>query len=120
MRRVAGRLAGADAAVTGYEIHMGVSTGAGLERPALWLGEGEGDGASRPDGACSEDGQVLATYVHGLFDEPAACQALLRWAGLEGARGVDLAALREASIERLADSLASDLDLGAMFAPLRR
>lgn len=118
LRHVSGRLSGAQAAVSGYEIHMGVSTGAGLDRPALWLDEG--DGKVRPDGACSEDGQVLATYVHGLFDEPAACQGLLRWAGLDGAQGVDLAALREASIERLADSVASHLDLRAMFAPLRR
>jgi len=33
------------------------------------------------DGALSADGQVLATYLHGLFDDPAACQALLGWAG---------------------------------------
>lgn len=117
LRHVSGRLSGAQAAVSGYEIHMGVSTGAGLDHPALWLDEG--DGKARPDGACSEDGQVLATYVHGLFDEPAACQALLRWAGLDGAQGVDLAALREASIERLADSVESHLDQRAMFAPLR-
>ncbi|CAG9175897.1 Cobyric acid synthase [Cupriavidus laharis] len=118
LRRVSGRLSDSEAEVCGYEIHMGVSTGAALERPALWLDEG--DGTARADGACSEDGQVLATYVHGLFDEPAACQALLRWAGLEGAHGIDLAALREASIGRLADNLASHLDLGAMLAPLRR
>ena len=72
------------------------------------------------DGACSADGQVLATYVHGLFDDPAGCQALLRWAGLDKAQAVDLDALREASIERLADTLAAHLDLGAMFAPLQR
>jgi len=115
LRVVAGRLAleGGDAAVQGYEIHMGVTTGPALARPALWL-----DGA-RPDGALSEDGQVLASYVHGLFDQPAACGALLRWAGLARAEGVDLAALREASLERLADTLAAHLDLAALFAPLQ-
>jgi adenosylcobyric acid synthase len=40
----------------------------------------------RPDGALSADGQILATYVHGLFDTPAACAALLAWAGLSDAR----------------------------------
>ncbi len=118
LRQVSGRLADADAPVRGYEIHLGVTTGAGLERPALWLDRG--DGTLRPDGACSADGQVLATYVHGLFDDPAGCQALLRWAGLDKAQAVDLDALREASIERLADTLAAHLDLGAMFAPLQR
>ncbi|TDF67764.1 cobyric acid synthase [Cupriavidus sp. L7L] len=118
LRQVSGRLADADAPVRGYEIHLGVTTGAGLERPALWLDRG--DGTMRPDGACSADGQVMATYVHGLFDDPAGCQALLHWAGLDGAQAVDLDALREASIERLADTLAAHLDLGTMFAPLQR
>ncbi|WP_367394612.1 cobyric acid synthase [Cupriavidus sp. Agwp_2] len=118
LRQVSGRLADADAPVRGYEIHLGVTTGAGLDRPAVWLDRG--DGSMRPDGACSADGQVLATYVHGLFDDPAGCQALLRWAGLDKAQAVDLDALREASIERLADTLAAHLDLGAMFAPLQR
>jgi len=89
-----------------------VTEGPALARPALRL---DGD---RADGAVGEDGQVLATYVHGLFDDPAACGALLRWAGLGGARGVDLDALREASIDRLADSMAAHLDLRAMLAPL--
>ena len=118
LRQVSGRLADADAPVRGYEIHLGVTTGAGLERPAPWLDRG--DGTMRPDGACSADGQVMATYVHGLFDDPAGCQALLHWAGLDGAQAVDLDALREGSIERLADTLAAHLDLGAMFAPLQR
>ena len=29
---------------------------------------------------------MLATYVHGIFDAPAACAALLEWAGLTGAQ----------------------------------
>jgi adenosylcobyric acid synthase len=58
----------------------------------------------RPEGACSPDGQVLGTYLHGVFDTPGACSALLRWAGLGSERTVDLDALREASLERLADA----------------
>lgn len=120
LRRVTGQLA-ADGAtdgatVEGYEIHLGVTQGPALARPALWLAD-NGSG-QRPDGAVSDDNQVLATYVHGLFDQPAACGALLRWAGLAQAGGVDLDALREASIDRLAGSMAEHLDLRAMFAPL--
>lgn len=91
----------------GYEIHMGVTTGPALERPAAIV-----DGA--PDGAVSEDGQVLGTYVHGIFDRPEACAALLAWAGFAGARGVDLAAKREASIERLADCIEQNLAMAAL------
>ncbi|OON59091.1 cobyric acid synthase CobQ [Massilia sp. KIM] len=88
---------GADARVDGYEIHMGVSTGAAFERPAFII-----DG--RHEGAVSADGQVLGTYLHGLFDHPDACQALLRWAGLHSETRVDTNALREASLDRIADA----------------
>ncbi|GAB2882285.1 cobyric acid synthase [Pseudoduganella ginsengisoli] len=86
-----------DAAVTGYEIHMGVSEGAALAQPAFII-----DG--RAEGALSADGQVLGTYLHGLFDAPQACAALLAWAGLRSAYRVDTAALREASLDRIADA----------------
>jgi 5,6-dimethylbenzimidazole synthase len=83
--------------VHGYEIHMGVSTGAALSTPAFYI-----DG--RPEGAISSDQQLLGTYLHGLFDHPDACQAVLRWAGLTNALKVDLAALREVSLNRIADA----------------
>lgn len=115
LRQVGGRLAlpGVDAPVSGYEIHLGVTEGAALSRPAVRLDDG------RADGAVSADGQVFATYLHGLFDQPQACAALLRWAGLDRAEGVDLATLRERSIERLADTMAAHLDMAALLAPLR-
>jgi len=116
LKNVTGRLAlqSDEAAVRGYEIHMGETHGPALDTPALLLDAG--DGTARPDGARSPDGQILATYVHGLFDTPAACAALLAWAGLECAEPVDYPALREASIERLADTLAAHLDLRRLWA----
>ncbi|MEI2454093.1 MULTISPECIES: cobyric acid synthase [Lysobacter] len=106
LRNVRGRFAFDDesATVAGYEIHCGVSRGPALQRPALRFDDG------RDDGALSADGQVLGTYLHGLFDQPQALAALLRWAGLEGAEPLDLGALREAGIERLADAVEAHLD----------
>jgi adenosylcobyric acid synthase len=103
---------------------MGVTAGPALARPALWLAQGDDSSASRPDGAVSADGQILGTYVHGLFDAPAALSALLAWAGLdaealEGAGSVDLAARREVDLDRLADSIEAHIDLAALFAPHR-
>ncbi|QGZ54091.1 cobyric acid synthase [Paraburkholderia acidiphila] len=119
LKNVTGALAlegghAAPARVAGYEIHMGETRGRSLEFPALRLAVGE-EGTTRPDGARSADGQILATYVHGLFDTPEACAALVRWAGLALARTVDYPALREASLERLADTLAASLDLEKVF-----
>ena len=96
------------AALQGYEIHMGVSSGPALTRPAVWLA-GE-QGGEIGDGALSEDDQILATYVHGLFDAPAALADLLAWAGLNDAAPLDVAARREADLERLADALEQSLD----------
>ena len=97
LENVTGRCRFADAAVAGYEIHMGLSRGAALKNPAF-------DISGRAEGAISADNQVMGTYLHGVFDHREACAALLQWAGLDGAQGVDQAALREASLERLADT----------------
>ena len=91
------------AAVSGYEIHMGISTGDALATPAFII---EG----RPEGARSADGQILGTYLHGLFDTPQASSALLRWAGLHTDNAVDTSALREASLDRIADATQPLLD----------
>lgn len=104
LRNVRGHLTLENAAVSGYEIHAGVTTGAALERPAVHLQDG------RCDGAQSADGQVLGTYLHGLFESPAACSALLRWAGLQDVQAVDYHGLRERDIERLADLVENHLD----------
>ena len=104
LRNVSGQLCLENAPVSGYEIHAGVSSGIGLEAVAVQLDDG------RCDGALSADGQVLGTYLHGLFESSAACSALLRWAGLREVQTVDYHALRERDIERLADLVEAHLD----------
>jgi adenosylcobyric acid synthase len=111
LRRVTGRLALPGAApVSGYEIHMGETRGPALARPALHL---EG----RDDGALSEDGQILGTYLHGLFESAEGCSALLAWAGLAAPRRIDYLAIREQNFDRLADALEQHLDLGSLGLP---
>ncbi len=90
--------------MAGYEIHLGVTRGNGLAQPSVWLA---GD---RPDGVISDDGQVLGTYCHGVFDTPEALSALLHWAGAEAVEDVDFAARREADLDRLADAVEAALD----------
>ncbi|AYG07023.1 cobyric acid synthase [Pseudomonas fluorescens] len=104
LRNVHGRLVLEEASVSGYEIHAGVTRGAALAQPAVRLDDG------RSDGACSDDGQILGTYLHGLFETPAACSAVLRWAGLQDVQEVDYHGLRERDIERLADLVEQHLD----------
>jgi adenosylcobyric acid synthase len=89
---------GADqsAKVEGYEIHMGVTYASPDTLPAFFIGKDE-------EGTRSPDDQILGTYLHGVFDHPEACKALLAWAGLQSDVMVDLNALREQSIDRVAD-----------------
>jgi len=109
LRNVVGTLMLGDAPVAGYEIHAGISAGPALQHPALRLEHGL-DGAVSPDGAISGDGQILATYLHGLFESRQATDALLRWAGLGDASTPDYHARREADIDRLAEAVEQHLD----------
>ena len=90
--------------IAGYRIHMGITQGKALDRPATQLG-------GTAEGAISEDGQILATYCHGLFDSPQALSSLLEWAGHKPTYHFDPNARREQDIERLADVVEESLDL---------
>ena len=108
LKRVRARLALDDTPVSGYEIHAGITHGEALQKPAVMLPD-------RQDGAMSEDGQVLGCYLHGLFDEGAACAALLQWAGLEQAQAPDYRDMRESQIERLADVIEESIDITEIY-----
>jgi adenosylcobyric acid synthase len=61
--------------------------------------------AGQPDGALSNDGQILATYCHGLFDSPPALAALLTWAGHRPSGISTRSSAGKQDIERLADAV---------------
>ncbi|MFY0990823.1 cobyric acid synthase [Halomonas sp. C05BenzN] len=108
LRNVNGRLLPAGEPIAGYEIHNGVSEGAALARPLVALEE-------RDDGAVSDDGQVMGTYLHGLFERPEACAALLARCGLVAEGGaVDHDAHRLAELDRLAVTLDAHLQMTAI------
>lgn len=93
------------AALAGYEIHMGRTTGGDTARG--WVGL---DG--RIDGATSADGRVQGTYLHGLF-----ASDVFRAAYLErfGARtDVSYDAGVEATLDALADHLERHMDIDAL------
>jgi adenosylcobyric acid synthase len=106
-----GNLVAGGAPVQGYEIHHGVSRGAGLARSLVDLGE-------RTDGAVSDDGLIAGSYLHGLFESRAACDALLHWAGLDHVATPDYHAAREAGIDRIADAVEQHLDTARLAALL--
>ena len=94
--------------VTGYEIHVGQTSGSDLAQPLMQLNTGA-------DGARNSEDTVMGSYVHGLFDEPKLLAELLRWAGLEHTQAFDYPALRAAQIERLADEVEAELPVEKIF-----
>ncbi|MCB1616770.1 MAG: cobyric acid synthase, partial [Pseudomonadales bacterium] len=109
LQQVKGTLCHSGAAISGYEIHAGISKGPALDNPAVKL---EG----RVDGVRSEDGQIMGTYLHGLFDDEASLQSLLQWAGLEQVQAFDYHALKEREINRLADAMGKAIDIDKLLA----
>jgi adenosylcobyric acid synthase len=99
---------GSDLIVRGYEMHMGKTTGPDCDRPWFSL-SGKGEGAR------SEDGRVLGSYLHGVFAADEFRSAFL--ARLRAGRCSDTA--YEATIERTLDALADHMehhvDMNALF-----
>ena len=109
LRPAAGRDTIFDQAITGYEMHMGETTGAGLARPWLVLADGT-------DGAVSACGRVMGAYVHGLFaadDFRAAFLSALRAGDYAAASH---AARVEETLDALAEHLEAHLDMDGLDA----
>ncbi|MBI3514130.1 MAG: cobyric acid synthase [Proteobacteria bacterium] len=117
LRATTGREATAGAALHGYEMHIGRTTGVDTARPVLALDGAEGE---RPDGARSADGLVAGCYVHGLF----ASDAFRAWflGQLRGGRTASIGfdARLETTLDALGDHVAGALDLDRLLAIARR
>ena len=57
-----------DKEITGYEIHMGETVLLNGTAPFLKITERSSEEVSMGDGAVSNDGNVIGTYLHGIFD----------------------------------------------------
>lgn len=93
-----------DIKVNGYEIHAGKTTGIERQQALIRLHD-------KLDGILSSDQQIMATYLHGLFNHPEACEYLLGWAGLSAKGNFDYSDYQEQAIERVADALEDNLDM---------
>lgn len=108
-----GWLAGCrDARVRGYEIHSGRTRRVKHAKPAFRVRRRSGQAVSLLDGAVSENGLVVGTYLHGILDNPPVLQALLEF--LRRRRGLhpgEASLEREDAYDRLAAVVREHLDL---------
>lgn len=109
LSRVEGNFSWDNAVISGYEIHMGISKGPALQRPAVKL-------TDRVDGVISADNQILGTYLHGLFDKETALQSLLKWAGLKNIEHFDYENFREEELDRLAEEMQKNIDIDQLLS----
>src|SRR5260221_9291795 len=79
--------------LSGYEIHLGKTTGPDCARPFALIG-------SQPDGAMSPDGRIMGTYIHGCFGSDQFRHAFLKGLGATSDLAYDR--MVEESLEALA------------------
>ena len=111
LARVSGRHAATGLPISGYEIHIGQSDGPDRARPFALI-----DG--QPEGACSPDGRVTGSYLHGLFGDDAFRAAWLRGLGLAPS-GQSYGKVVDDVLDRLAAHLETHLDVSALLALAR-
>ena len=95
------------APLTGYEMHVGRTSGAALERPWMTVG-------NRGHGAVNAAGTVYGCYLHGLFASDAFRHALLRRLAPAArlAAGVDRAV--DETLDALGEHLEGCVDIDSM------
>lgn len=108
VRNVTGRHLPTNTQVSGYEIHLGVTTGPDCLRPPIEIG-------GRPDGAATANGRIWGTYVHGLFGSDPFRKAFLGAFGLK-ANSVSYAAEVETTLDALATHMETHLDIDGLLS----
>jgi adenosylcobyric acid synthase len=93
--------------INGYEIHMGQTRS---NAPLAEVVRREALPVSAPDGACSVDGRVWGSYLHGIFDNDAFRAAWLHSLGA-AADALPFAARRASAYDHLADVLETALNI---------
>ena len=99
------------AAISGYEIHLGQTTGADTAQPMVHHIEGS-DGIN-VDGAISPDGQVAGCYMHGLFASDTFRSAWLNRHGKASSQIIFDQQI-DTTLDQLANHLAAHADLDAI------
>lgn len=111
VRPVSGRCADSGTEVSGYEIHVGDTTGPDCTRPMLSI-----DGSD--EGARSPDGKVTGTYVHGLLTGDEYRGQFLAGPGVQDS-AFNYSDAVEIALDELACGLEKAVNIDSLFASAR-
>ncbi len=104
--------------VDGYEIHAGQNKLGAQAVPWLQIGD-------RTDGIMNQNGNVMGSYLHGLFDDgqlfAAIASHIRRQKGLEdeAQAPVSFEVFREREFDRIADIVRASVDMDAVYRIIR-
>jgi adenosylcobyric acid synthase len=105
--------------VYGYEIHMGNSTyGKDTER-LFTISTKNGESVDYPDGAINKQGNIMGTYIHGIFDGIPFREMILN--RIREEKGLCLKeaktyeCLREIELDKLADIVRNSIDMKKIY-----
>jgi adenosylcobyric acid synthase len=111
LTRVSAVHAATGAAMSGYEIHIGRSDGPDRARPFARVG-------GMDEGACSADGRVQGSYLHGMFVEDGFRRAFLQGFGVASGP-LSYGQVVEETLDALAAHMEVHLDLEGLMALAR-
>ena len=118
-----GHLFPVDDELVGYEIHMGETTykGHNSVRPFARITERAGEIVNVLDGYVSASGNVIGTYIHGIFDNDNFRQALLAYLRLRKGsspsteRCVSFKDIKESRYNELADIVRRNMNINMVY-----
>jgi adenosylcobyric acid synthase len=97
----------------GYEIHMGISTATGPERPLNKTATGNNDGYALDD-------RCWGTYIHGILDNAVVIDDLLKaHTSQQSSAPFDYIAFKEAQYDKLAQHLREHIDMEYIYGQLK-
>lgn len=99
-------LNGVETKIHGYEIHAGISTPVDNSMTDIIK-----NAKNETIAYESADQQIIATYLHGLFDSAVAMQQFMLWAGTSITEKFSFIEQQNAAIDKLADSVETHLDM---------
>jgi adenosylcobyric acid synthase len=98
--------------ISGYEIHIGKTTGSDCNRPIISLVK---NGKVKFDGASTYDGRIMGSYVHGIFASNSFRSAFLKNFGLKKENSIDFNWEVENTLDKLADHLEKYININSLF-----
>ncbi|MCP4266125.1 MAG: cobyric acid synthase [Candidatus Brocadiaceae bacterium] len=110
--------------ITGYEIHMGETKLLNGTAPFLKIVERSEKEISMDDGAVSDDGNVIGTYLHGIFDNDefrlGLINRLRKSKGLSPMLTEELSTVdKEKQYDKLADWFREHIDMDLIFEQIK-